>query len=215
MERLLLATTLLLWATAAGAQTVTLNGQLGTQQAVLVIDGDPVAVSVGQTQRGVRLLSLGAGRAEIEVAGVRKSLLLGAGAVRVRDGDAGSGFGSSIVMTANDAGHFIVQGQINGSAATFMVDTGATVVAIGQADADRMGLNYKNAPSGFANTANGRIPVRAITLSSVRIGDVVIPNVQAAVLPSQMSHVLLGNSFLTRFQMKRDNDTLRLDKRPN
>jgi aspartyl protease family protein len=214
MERLL-ASILVLLAPAAAAQTVTLNGQLGNQQAVLVIDGDPVAVSVGQSQRGVRLLSLGPGRAEVEIAGVRKSLTLGAGPVRVRDGEPSSGYGSSIVLTANEAGHFIAQGQINGAAVTFMVDTGATVVAIGQADADRMGLNYKNAPSGFANTANGRIPVRAIMLSSVRIGDVVIPNVQAAVLPSQMAHVLLGNSFLTRFQMKRDNDTLLLEKRPN
>jgi aspartyl protease family protein len=34
-------------------------------------------------------------------------------------------------------------------------------------------------------------------------------------MPAQMTHVLLGNSFLTRFQMKRENDTMRLEKRPN
>jgi aspartyl protease family protein len=95
-----------------------------------------------------------------------------------------------------------------------MVDTGATVVSISQVDADRLGLNYKNGQRGFANTANGRVPVTAVTLNSVRVGDVEIPNVEAIVIPSQMPHVLLGNSFLTRFQMKRENDTMRLEKKP-
>ena len=117
-------------------------------------------------------------------------------------------------MTANSDGHFITQGKINGQAVTFMVDTGATVVSIGQGEADRLGLNYKNGASGFANTANGRIPVRAVTLSSVRVGDVEIGNVEAIVLPNQLQQILLGNSFLTRFQMKRDNDTMRLEKKP-
>jgi aspartyl protease family protein len=48
----------------------------------------------------------------------------------------------------------------------------------------------------------------------VRIGDVEVFNVEAAIVPAAMSHVLLGNSFLTRFQMRRDNDTLTLVKRP-
>ena len=53
-----------------------------------------------------------------------------------------------------------------------------------------------------------------VTLDTVRIGDVQVYNVEAAVVPAQMEQVLLGNSFLTRFQMKRDNDTMTLDKRP-
>ena len=195
------------------AQTVTLNGQLGNQQALLVIDGQPRAVAVGATVQGVRLLSLTPGRAEVDVSGVRRTLAIGAGAVKLQ-GEAPSS-APSIVMTANGDGHFITQGKINGAAVTFMVDTGATAIAIGQADADRLGLKYKDGPRGFASTANGRIPVSAVMLSSVRVGDVEVPNVEAIVLPTQMPHVLLGNSFLTRFQMKRENDTMRLEKRPN
>jgi len=55
--------------------------------------------------------------------------------------------------------------------------------------------------------------VHAVTLGSVRVGEVEIANVDAIVLPAAMPHVLLGNSFLTRFQMQRNNDTLRLTKR--
>ena len=51
------------------------------------------------------------------------------------------------------------------------------------------------------------------SLDVVRIGDVQVYNVDAVVLPQQMPFILLGNSFLTRFQMKRENDRLTLDKR--
>jgi aspartyl protease family protein len=211
MRRTLIATLLGCAPMVAPAQSVTLNGQLGSRQALLVIDGTPRAVEVGTTVQGVRLLSLGDGRADIEIGGARRSLVLGAGPVRASKDGAPSG--GTIVMSANGDGHFITQGRINGSAVTFMVDTGATVVAIGQADADRLQLNYKNGQRGFANTANGRVPVFALTLATVRIGDVEVPNVEAVVMPAAMPHVLLGNSFLTRFAMKREADTMRLERR--
>jgi aspartyl protease family protein len=212
MMRTPIAAAVLAWAPiVALAQTVTLNGQIGNRPALLVIDGTPRAVEVGAAVHGVRLLSLGDGRAEVDIGGVRRTLALGAGPVRAPGAAAPSG--GTIVMSANGDGHFVTQGRINGSAVTFMVDTGATVVAIGQADADRLGLNYKNGTRGFANTANGRVPVFGLTLSSVRIGDVEVPNVEAVVMPASMPHVLLGNSFLTRFSMKREADTMRLERR--
>lgn len=200
---------------ATQAQTVTLNGQMGSRQALLVIDGQPRVVEVGATVQGVRLLSLSGTQAEVEVAGQRRVLVAGASQVRVGGGESASAStgGSEIVLSAGAGGHFTTDGQINGKAVTFLVDTGASAIAMGQADADRLGINYKSAPRGFAGTANGRIPVNLVTLSSVRVGDVEVANVEAVVMPSALQHVLLGNSFLTRFQMKRDNDTLRLTKR--
>jgi aspartyl protease family protein len=202
---------------AAQAQSVTLNGQLGNQRALLVINGEPHTVAVGASVRGVKLLSLSAGQAEIGVDGTRRLLVLGAAPVKLSGsgGEAPASGAASIVMTANGDGHFIQPGRINGGNVTFMVDTGATVISIGQADADRLGLKYKDAPTAFANTANGRVPVRSLVLNSVRVGEVEVANVEAIVLPTQMPHVLLGNSFLTRFSMRRDNDTMRLEKRPN
>lgn len=202
-------------ACATQAQTVTLNGQMGSRQALLVIDGQPRVVEVGATVQGVRLLSLSGTQAEVEVGGQRRLLVAGASQVRVGGGESASANsgGSEIVLSAGAGGHFTTDGQINGKAVTFLVDTGASAIAMGQADADRLGINYKSAPRGFAGTANGRIPVNLVTLSSVRVGDVEVANVEAVVMPSALQHVLLGNSFLTRFQMKRDNDTLRLTKR--
>jgi aspartyl protease family protein len=213
--RSLLTVAWLTVACATQAQTVTLNGQMGSRQALLVIDGQPRVVEVGATVQGVRLLSLSGTQAEVEVAGQRRVLVAGASQVRVGGGESASAStgGSEIVLSAGAGGHFTTDGQINGKAVTFLVDTGASAIAMGQADADRLGINYKSAPRGFAGTANGRIPVNLVTLSSVRVGDVEVANVEAVVMPSALQHVLLGNSFLTRFQMKRDNDTLRLTKR--
>ncbi len=219
--RTLITASLLATMAAAVAQTVTLNGSMGTRHALLVIDGVPRVVEIGTAVQGVRLLSLSATQAEVDVGGQRRLLFAGASQVRVggaqsaASGGSGSHGGSEIVMTAGSGGHFTTNGQINGKAVSFLVDTGATMIALGQSDADRLGINYKNAPQSFAGTANGRVPISVVTLSSVRVGDVEIANVEAVVMPSAMQHVLLGNSFLTRFQMKRDNDVLRLTKRPN
>ncbi len=213
----LMATALLALGAPACAQTVTLNGSMGSRQALLVIDGVPRVVEVGATVQGVRLLSLSATQAEVDVHGQRRLLVAGASQVRVGDAASaarGSGV-NEIVLTATGGGHFTTHGQINGKAVSFLVDTGATAIAMGQSDADRLGVDYKNAPRGFAGTANGRVPISMVTLSSVRVGEVEVANVQAVVMPTAMEHVLLGNSFLMRFQMKRDNDTMRLTKRPN
>jgi aspartyl protease family protein len=58
------------------------------------------------------------------------------------------------------------------------------------------------------------VPAHVVNLNSVRIGDVEVSGIQAIVTPGSMPFVLLGNSFLTRFQMRRENDVMRLEKRP-
>ncbi|MDH5329796.1 MAG: TIGR02281 family clan AA aspartic protease [Aquincola sp.] len=201
---------------AATAQSVTMNGSLGTQKALLVIDGQPYAVTVGSTVKGVRLLSLSGNQVEVEVGGARRTVLLSAGPVRMAGGGGSGGGGKEIVLTAGSDGHFQTLGQINGKSVTFLVDTGASMVGISQAEADRLGIDYKSSQRrGFAETANGRVPAYAVTLNSVRVGDVEVANVDAMIVPASMPHILLGNSFLMRFQMKRENDTMRLEKRPN
>jgi aspartyl protease family protein len=118
------------------------------------------------------------------------------------------------VLTAGLGGHFETTGSINGRSVQFLVDTGATNVSISQGEADRIGLDYRNAPRGMTATANGAVPVHYVTLSAVRVGDVEVYQVPAVVFPAQLQAVLLGNSFLSRFQMKRENDILVLEKRP-
>ena len=201
----------LLASTCALAQSVTMAGSLGSR-ALLVIDGKPRQLAVGSTVDGVRLVSVTGNDAVIEVQGKRVSLQLG-GAPANLGGTASEGTGDRIVLTSESGGHFVTSGTINGRAARFVVDTGATNITMGQAEAERLGIDYKNGQRGMTNTANGAVPAYRVSLSAVRIGDVQVYNIEATVLPASMPFVLLGNSYLDRFQMRRENDRLTLEKK--
>lgn len=199
-------------AALAQAHAVSLSGRMGGK-ALLVINGTPRAVGVGATEQGVRLLSLADDQAVVEVEGRRLVLRLGGNPVDL-SGAPSPGGGTRIVLPMGPGGHFSSAGSINGRPVVFLVDTGASLVSIGQSEADRIGLDYRAGPRGMVQTANGAVPVHGVRLATLRIGDVQVYDVQAVVLPAQMPQVLLGNSFLGRFQMRRDHDTMTLDKRP-
>ena len=209
--RLLFAAALALCGHPAAAQTVTLGGSLG-DKAVLIIDGVPRTLVRGASFGAVKLLSVSGSEAVVEVGNRRVALQLGGAQVTL--GSVGrTSSGDQIVMTAGSGGHFVSAGSINGQPVTFLVDTGATLVALGQAEADRLGVRYRDGERGMAQTANGLVPVHRARLQSVRIGDVQVFDVEATVVPMQMQQILLGNSFLVRFQMRRENDTLTLVRR--
>jgi aspartyl protease family protein len=205
------AALLVLAAGAAGAQDVVLSGRMG-ERALLVIDGQPYTTAVGQTVAAVKLRGWAGDQAQIEHRGKTFTLSVGATPVRMGAGAPRSGGeGREIVLTAGPGGHFSTAGTINGKQVRFLVDTGATMVSIGKDDAERIGLDLSNARRGATQTANGPVMVALVTLSSVRVGDVELSNVSAVVLPQPMPVVLLGNSFLSRLQMKRENDVMRLE----
>lgn len=216
MRAALLSAVLILAAAGAAAQQpsrrVALSGSMGSR-ALLVIDGDaPRAVAVGSTVQGVKLLSVNEAQAVVEIDGRRQTLRIGEAAVNL-GGAASAGSGTQITLSSDANGHFQAQGQINGRGVLFLVDTGATMVSMGQDEAERLGLPYKNGERIGLRTANGNTVGYRISLNTVRVGDVEVHNVAAVVQPQPMPFILLGNSFLTRFQMKRENDTLLLQRR--
>jgi|GEM_PF-176136 len=197
----------------AMAQSVTLAGSMGSK-ALLVIDGQPHTLAVGQSAAGVTLLQLADGQAQVQRGSSMATLRLGGAPARLSGTPAAATSAREIVMPVGLGGHFTSAGSINGRAVQFMVDTGATLVALSQGEAERIGLDYRSAPRALTQTANGAVPVHRVSLSAVRVGEVEVANVDAIVMPAQMPYVLLGNSFLSRFQMRRDNDVLRLERRP-
>jgi len=94
-----------------------------------------------------------------------------------------------------------------------MLDTGATSVAMSAADAQRIGLDYSKGQRVQMNTANGVASGYKLRLQSVRVGDVEVYDIDAIVSPQPMPFVLLGNSFINRFSMRRDADQMVLEKR--
>jgi aspartyl protease family protein len=203
---------MLLNAVPALAQTVGLAGMLGGR-ALLIVDGAaPKTVAVGETYKGVKVLSTEGDVALLEVGGKRRSLRVGEAPASV-GASADAATGKRVVLMAGSGGHFMTQGQINGKTVPMVVDTGASVVSLSVQEAQRMGLNYLAGQPVQMSTANGVIAAWRITLASVRVGDVLVYDVDSVVSSGAMPYVLLGNSILSRFQMTRTNDQMVLEKR--
>jgi len=196
---------------SANAQSVAFSGMLG-QKALLVINGQAKGVAVGATVEGVKLVRIDGAIAQVEVGGKTQSLRLGGVAVVAGD-TGGSTSGSRIVLPAGSGGHSSGLGSINGHPVQFVIDTGATTVAMGADIATLLGLDPKDSKPVAAMTANGAVAARQLTLNSVRVGDVTVYNVEAMVVPQSMPVVLLGNSFLSHFQMHSNSSSLVLDKK--
>ncbi len=196
----------------AHAQPVALAGMLGSK-ALLVVNGtSPKSVAAGETHEGVKVISTNGDQAVIEQDGKRSTLRVGEAPVHMAAQKSG-GKGNKIVLTVSSGGHFMTAGQINGRAVQFMVDTGATSIAMGAQDAERAGINYKAGQPVVMSTANGNTQGYRVKLDSVRVGEVEVLGVDAVVTPQAMPFMLLGNSFLGRFQMLRDNDQMTLTKK--
>ena len=189
-------------------------------KALLVVGGSaPKSVAAGETHQGVKVISASGEQAVIEINGQRSTLRVGDAPVSV--GGAGGGGGSGradpasagkIVLPMGSGGHFFAQGSVNRKPIQFMVDTGATTIALGLSDAQRLGIDFEKGRPVSMSTANGQARGWLVTLSSVRIGEVEIYDVEAIVGPN-MPYALLGNSFLSRFSMFRGSDTMVLERR--
>jgi aspartyl protease family protein len=186
-------------------------------KATLVIDAArPRTLSSGQVSpEGVRLISANPDGAVIEFEGKRRTLTLGTSYRAAAASSSTSAVGSRVVLSADTQGHFVVTGMINNAASVrFLVDTGASLVSISAEDARRAGINYMAGRPGRTRTASGVAPVYQVKLDTLKVGEIVLYNVDAAVHTSgQLPIALLGMSFLNRMDMKRDGVSLTLTRR--
>ena len=198
----------------ASSRQLTLAGRMG-ERALLVVDGQPLTLAPGAVRQGVRLLAWRGDEAEIELdeGGQARRLRLRVGGSPSLVGSAATASAREIVVTAGPDGHFTPEGSINGRPVRFIVDTGATLVALGRDEAQRLRLDLRAARPGISRTANGDVPVQLITLARVRVGEVELAQVGAVVMPEALPFVLLGNSFLARFDMQRQGGQMRLTLR--
>ncbi len=213
LRALLVVGLLAVTAGLASAQSVALSGVAGNK-ALLVVDGAaPRFVAAGQVHKGVRVVSVQGESAVIDRNGQRQTLRVGEAPVSLGQAADSSAGSARVVLTADGKGHFTPQGQINGRAVQFLVDTGASQVVISESEAGRLNIDFAKGVKVRVSTANGNVQGHQVQLDSVRVGDAQLRGVSAIVLPQPMPYVLLGNTFLNRFQMQRTNDQLTLDKR--
>lgn len=194
----------------AAASELTLVGTFGEKAAVMVLDGgEPRTVKVGQKIGAAMLVAVERDRATVEVDGRRRVLHRGQ-TYSTRPDPAGR---QSAVLSAGPGGHFLAEGQVNGGAVRFVVDTGASLVALPAAEAERLRIDYRKGEPGVTQTAAGPVPMFRVRLASVRVGGIELREVDAIVIEQGLPVALLGMSFLGRVEMRHEGSTMTLTRR--
>lgn len=200
-------------AAAAGPTEVALIGVIGDKAAVMAVGGgEPKTVKVGQKWNGITVVSVEKSRAVIEVDGVKRALALGQH-YRGAQGPAPGAGRQSATLAAGQAGHFVAEGTINGVGLRFIVDTGATYIALPGPQADALGIDYRKGPRGMTQTANGPVAAFRVRFDSVRVGGIELNGVDGIVIEKGLPVALLGMSFLNRVDMRREGDVMTLVRR--
>jgi len=195
----------------AGIDTVMVLG-LFKDKAVVSVNGKSRTLSLGQTSpEGVTLISANSDSAVLEIAGQRKTYALG--------GQIGGKFTGPKHTQAQiypDAqGMYMTAGSINGFPVTFLVDTGATLIAMNTPQAKRLGIQYRlDGKPVTTSTASGIATGYQVTLQRVRVGEIELRDIDAVVLEgNNPAEVLLGMSFLGRLEMQRSGQVMELKKK--
>ena len=193
----------------AAATDVTVIGLFPGKAVVTIDRGSPKTLSVGErTPEGVMLVSVKGDVAVVEVDGKRQTMEMG----QHFETAANTSARTSVTLARDNRGHFRTDAQVNGVGVRFLVDTGATLVSLPVADAQRVGINYLQGQPGYSVLADGRRVVSyRVNLESVTVGDVTLFNVEGVVQGG--GEPLLGMSFLSRTEMRNDGQRMVLTKR--
>jgi aspartyl protease family protein len=213
MKRVLVVLCIGLYASAAPAvESVALHA-LFKDKAIFVIDGARRVLAKGEVSKeGVRLIATDTAseQAEIEIDGRRETVRLG-----MVMGGFQPTTRASVTLWAGGGGHFFADGTVNGLPVRFLVDTGATMIALSSNEATRLGIDYlKRGRPGYASTAGGMVRTYSLVLDKVELGPITLFNVEAGIVEGAYPREpLLGMSFLGRLDMKREGERMELMQR--
>ena len=185
---------------------------LFADRAVLLIEGQQRLLRVGQTSpEGVKLVSASSESAVLLIDGEEVTARLD-GRVSARKRTAAV---KEVQVWRNTSGMFTTVGSINGLHVPFLVDTGATQVAMNASQARRLGIDFHViGKPAEVTTASGVVRAWAVTLDSVKVGDLEVRNVPAVVLEGAQPKVtLLGMSYLGRMEILHEGQLLTLRKK--
>lgn len=182
------------------------------QRAVVLIDGRQRVLAVGETSpEGVKLLSADSESAVLVVDGMElKGTLDGRVSARKKTPSA-----QEVQIRRNSMSMYSTVGSINGLPVSFIVDTGATQIALNDAQARRLGIDYRVVGEPAVITTASRVErAWAVKLDSVKVGDIELSNVSAIVLEgTQPEQALLGMSFLRRLEIRNDGQLMTLRRK--
>ena len=187
-------------------------------KAILFIDGQKRILKAGDTSKeGLTLVSSTTKKAVIKINGKEETLGLSINptteAMSIGSENSTS-LGETVTLSMGGGGFFHAQGEINGNAVTFLVDTGANTVAMNMSTARSLGIDYESGRKSVVGTANGNVRSYIVTLEKVSIETIEVDNVVASVIQDPgPSEILLGMSFLSSLEMNRAGSTMELIQR--
>lgn len=183
-------------------------------KAILVIEKKRRVLKIGQTSpEGVTLLKTNTANETVIIKVDGKEQELGLNSVL------GSSFqeksAPKVTLYSDRAGQFQIDGRINGEMVRFLVDTGASTIAMNSRTAKRIGLDYRSlGTQGVASTASGYVRMYNVKLTTVKVGAITLHNVDAGVIEgTHPTEVLLGMSFLSKLRMKQEGNKMELQKK--
>ncbi|MEE4245979.1 MAG: retropepsin-like aspartic protease [Kangiellaceae bacterium] len=188
--------------------------------AIIEINGEQRILKLNkQSPEGIRLKSANSLQAVVEYKGKEYTLKLGQASptsfnsAEQKSAQTPSKKGLTLIRQRDNM--FRVRGTINGISVNFLVDTGATMIAMNHHTANKIGIAYRAEGKVIRTaTASGIINAYEVMLDKVRVGDLELPNVRGAVIVGdQPSAVLLGMSFLDKYKVKQDGNRLSIQSR--
>ncbi|MCQ4317052.1 TIGR02281 family clan AA aspartic protease [Stutzerimonas zhaodongensis] len=179
---------------------------------VMNVDGQRKLVRVGQAgPGGVEVVSADGTGAVLRVEGVERRYGLSR--------ELSVGFAEperrQVSIAQGQGGHYWVAGSINGQPVQFLVDTGATSVAINENQARRLGIDFRvDGRQIVVGTASGTAKAWRVNLNSVKVGAIDVLGVEAVVVEGgSPTDALLGMSFLSRVSWREDQGVLKLESK--
>jgi aspartyl protease family protein len=197
----------------AGAANKFALQALFKDKAIIVIDGARRVLKTGDTSpEGVKLVATDTREETATVAMDGKTQVLRLGTVVTATTTGGKGL---VTLYTGGGAHFYADGYLNDAAVKFLVDTGATIVAINSHDAERAGIDYKRTgKQEVVATASGMARSYAVKIARVKVGEITLHHVDGSVIEGRFPlQPLLGMSFLGQLDMRHENDKLELRQR--
>ena len=181
---------------------------LFSNQAVVQINKKQRLLKVGNASpEGVKLISANSNSAVLEINGEKKSYQLGK--------HINSGYtppkSKAMVTIYPTNGMYQTVGSINGHSVDFLVDTGASSIALNKSTAKRLDLDYRQGEKIQVTTASGVERAYRITLDKVQVGDIILYDIQAVVINNeQPKRALLGMTFLGQLVIEQKDEKMNL-----
>ncbi|MDQ7015503.1 MAG: TIGR02281 family clan AA aspartic protease [Gammaproteobacteria bacterium] len=198
---------LLLSAPSVADDTLRLVG-LFDDKAAVIINGQQTIINTHNLKRGLRLISSTQDSAEIEINGTIQPFQLGSSSIVASYQKPQR---LTVQINQNAQGMYQASGKVNGQITEFLVDTGASVVAMNEYDAEHFGLSTTGIKVK-AQTAGGTVQGYQTILKTISIGQIQLNNIKAVVLPgAHPNRPLLGMSFLQHLKVNQQQRRLLLE----